>query len=161
MSNSPGLSHLDQRDQAHMVDVGAKQISSREAVAEALVVFPPAAFDLVKSGDLPKGGIVEPARIAAIQAAKRTSELIPMCHQLPLDSVEIDVVTDSRQSTIRITCTARATARTGVEMEAMVAASTAALVIYDMTKALSKGIVIERTRLLRKSGGKSGLWEAQ
>jgi len=161
MSNSPVLSHLDQRGQSHMVDVGNKPITAREAVAETLVVFPPAAFDLVKDGDLPKGGIVEPARIAAIQAAKRTSELIPMCHQLPLDSVEIEVVTDSRQSTIRITSTVRATARTGVEMEAMVAASTAALVVYDMTKALSKGIVIERTRLLRKSGGKSGLWEAQ
>jgi len=161
MSKSSELSHLDQKGQPQMVDVGDKKVNLRQATAEALVVFPEQAFCKILAGDNPKGGIIEPARIAGIQAAKKTADLIPMCHQLPLDSVAFDFTVMPDEFTLKIQCCARATAQTGVEMEAMVGASNAALVIYDMTKALSKGIEIKSTRLLEKSGGKSGPWQAQ
>lgn len=159
---SEPLSHLDAAGRAAMVDVGGKPVTEREAEAEALVLYPAAAYARICAGDLPKGGIVEPARLAGIQAAKRTAEWIPLCHVLPLDAVEVAVepLSDGRTG-LRVRCTARARARTGVEMEAMVGAAAAALTLYDMTKAVAREARIEGLRLLRKSGGKSGPWSAQ
>ncbi len=155
-------SHLDAEGRARMVDVGDKAVTRREAVAEAWVRFPAAVFARVLAGDLPKGGLVETARLAGVQAAKRTAELVPLCHLLPLDAVDVEVAPDPDGAPrLRVRCTARATARTGVEMEALVGASLAALTLYDMTKALDHGIVVEGVRLVRKSGGKSGTWRAQ
>ncbi|TAH38497.1 MAG: cyclic pyranopterin monophosphate synthase MoaC [Planctomycetota bacterium] len=154
--------HLDADQRARMVDVGSKAATVREAEAEALVLYPDDAYARILSGSLPKGGIVEPARLAGIMAAKRASEWIPLCHPLPLDAVEVavDPLSDGRPG-LRVRCCARATARTGVEMEAMVGAAAAALTLYDMTKSLARGARIEGLRLLRKSGGKSGAWQAQ
>jgi cyclic pyranopterin phosphate synthase len=162
MSDSPSLSHLADDGSPRMVDVGGKTPSARVAVAEALVRYPQAAFERVLAGDLPKGGIIEPARIAGIMAAKRTSELIPMCHGLLIEQVEVDIqpLADGRP-VFRVVCSASLTGKTGVEMEAMTGAAIAALTLYDMTKGLDKGIVVEKVRLLRKSGGKSGAWQAQ
>jgi cyclic pyranopterin monophosphate synthase len=162
MSEGFELSHLDESGQSRMVDVGDKQPSRREALAESRVRYPEAAFQKVVAGELPKGGIVEPARIAGIQAAKRTSDLIPMCHPLGLDHVEVKVTAESGgEPVLVVECLCRTSGRTGVEMEAMVGASVAALTLYDMCKALDKGICIESTRLLAKSGGKSGRWTSQ
>jgi cyclic pyranopterin phosphate synthase len=151
---SEKLSHYDDAGQAHMVDVSAKAVTRREAVAEAFVELSPAV--LVALPDNPKGNPLELARFAGIQAAKQTAALIPMCHPLALSFVDVQatVVTGG----VRIEATAATTAKTGVEMEAMVAASIAALTVYDMTKALDKGIRIREVALLRKSGGKSGEW---
>lgn len=158
MEQPPALSHLDARGRARMVDVGAKPVTAREAEAEALVVFPAAAFDRLLAGALPKGGLIEPARLAGIQAAKRTADLIPLCHPLALDAVEVEIDAVPERRALRVRCVARAQARTGVEMEAMTGAAGAALAIYDMSKALDHGIHVEGLRLLRKSGGKSGPW---
>lgn len=144
-----------------MVDVGAKAATRREAEAEAKVFFSAAAFERIQRGDLPKGALAEPARLAGILAAKRTSEWIPLCHPLFLDSVSVDIRLLPEAQAMEIRCTARCTGKTGVEMEAMVGAAAAALTVYDMTKALDKGSRIEGLRLLRKSGGKSGEWQAQ
>jgi cyclic pyranopterin phosphate synthase len=145
-----------------MVDVGDKSVTRREAEAEALVRYPGEAFQAVLAGEVPKGGVVEPARLAGLMAAKRTSDLIPMCHQVALDGVEVDIVPHpDGDPVLQVRCRAWTSARTGVEMEAMVGASVAALTLYDMTKALDKGIRLENVRLIRKSGGKSGTWEAQ
>lgn len=145
-----------------MVDVGAKSITRRTAEAEAVVRYPQEAFDLVLAGKVPKGGIVEPARVAGILAAKKTSELIPMCHGLALDVVQVLVdPLDDGSPGLRVRCSVAMEGRTGVEMEAMVGAAVAALTLYDMTKALDKGIVLENVRLLEKTGGKSGRWKAQ
>lgn len=145
-----------------MVDVGDKSLTRREAEAEALVRYPQQAFEAVLAGKVPKGGVVEPARLAGLMAAKRTSELIPMCHQIALDGVSVDITPqEGGEPVLQVRCRAWTSARTGVEMEAMVGASVAALTLYDMTKALDKGIFVENVRLLRKSGGKSGAWQAQ
>lgn len=146
------LSHYDQAGQAHMVDVSAKAETRREATASAFVELSPAVLAALHSN--PKGNPLEVARFAGIQAAKQTAHLIPMCHPLPLSFVEVqaEVVEDG----VRISATAATTAGTGVEMEAMVAASVAALTVYDMTKALDKSIRIRHVQLVRKSGGKSG-----
>ncbi len=145
-----------------MVDVGGKEPSRREAEAEAWVRFPPAAFRAVLEGRLPKGGLVETARLAGIQAAKKTAELIPMCHALALDEVQVDISAPSpEEPALRVRCRASVHARTGVEMEAMVGAAVAALTLYDMSKALDRGIWVEAVRLIAKSGGKSGSWAAQ
>jgi len=152
------LSHLDDQGRARMVDVGRKPVTLREAEAEARVVFPAGAYARLLDGDLPKGGVVEPARLAGIQAAKRTAELIPLCHPLALDRVEVEITAQEAERALVVRCTAQAEGRTGVEMEAMTGAAGAALTVYDMTKALDKGIRIEGLRLLRKSGGKSGPW---
>lgn len=156
------LSHVEPgRDgaESRMVDVSHKTPSAREAVAEAWVVFPPGVLPAVLKDGGPKGPILEVARVAGIQGAKRTGELIPMCHPLGLEHVEVkfDHATSDR---LRITCRAACTGRTGVEMEALTGAGMAALCIYDMTKALTKEIRIEGMRLLSKKGGKSGHWEA-
>jgi len=149
------LSHVDETGAARMVDVSAKGATHREAVASAVVHMEPAVLDAVMGATLPKGDALATARIAGIQAAKRTAEWIPLCHVLPLDWVGIDFVRDGRGE-LRITCAARTTARTGVEMEALVGASAAALTVYDMAKALDKSIEIGPIRLEHKTGGKSG-----
>lgn len=156
----PRLSHVVRSSagsHAVMVDVGKKAASEREALARARVVFPRGLRDRAWRGGGPKGPIAEVARVAGILAAKRTSELVPMCHSLALDHVEIELAPVGADG-IEVRCRARTTGRTGVEMEAMVGASLAALVVYDMTKALSKEIVLERVELLAKRGGKSGDW---
>lgn len=146
------LSHYDADGRARMVDISGKAPTRREATATALVALSPAVLDALPNN--PKGNPLEVARIAGIQAAKRTSELVPMCHPLPLSFV--DVVMELQPDGVHIRATAATTASTGVEMEAMVAASMAALTIYDMCKALDKGIVIREIALQKKSGGKSG-----
>jgi cyclic pyranopterin phosphate synthase len=149
------LTHFDAAGASRMVDVGAKPITSRMARASGRVRMQPATLELVRQGKLAKGDVLEVARLAGIMAAKRTGEWIPLCHTLALDSVEIafDFHGDDQVS---ILATARATARTGVEMEALVAVSAAALTIYDMCKAVDRGMVIEAIQLEEKSGGKSG-----
>jgi MoaE-MoaD fusion protein len=149
------LSHLDSQGEARMVDVSEKQVSERRARAEATVRMSPETARAVARGDSKKGDVLGTARIAAIQAAKRTAELIPLAHQLPLTHVEVDFGIDQDAGRIEIVAAARTADRTGVEMEAMTAAAVAALTIYDMTKALERGIEIGELRLLEKSGGKS------
>jgi cyclic pyranopterin monophosphate synthase len=139
-----------------MVDVGGKDVTRRTAVAGCRVVMAPATAARLADGDLPKGDALPVARIAGIQAAKRTPELIPLCHQVALTSVEVDVQVDAAAGEATITATASAADRTGVEMEALVAASTAALALYDMVKAVQKDVVVTDLRLLRKTGGRSG-----
>ena len=154
------LTHLDDAGRARMVDVGGKDMTARRAVARAVVRMSAATTAAVRDGDAPKGDVLGPARIAGIQAAKRTWELIPLCHQLPLSFVdvaaEIEVGDDS--GAVTLTAEARTTAQTGVEMEALTAASVAALTVYDMVKGLEKGVTIEQVALLEKSGGRSGDW---
>lgn len=156
---APRPSHLDESGRARMVDVGAKPATERTAVAEASVRMAPATRAAVLGGGLPKGDALAVARLAGIQAAKRTPEWIPLCHQIALTSVDVECA-PAGDDIITVTATARATDRTGVEMEALVAASAAALALYDMAKSVEKGIVIERVRLLSKTGGKSGDWSA-
>lgn len=141
-----------------MVDVGQKSITRRTATARAEVRFAPGVLARALAADAPKGEVLPVARVAAIQAAKRTAELIPMCHPLRLDKVGVTFEVHEALGMITVDATVTATDRTGVEMEALQAASTAALTIYDMTKSLSKGTRIEALRLLRKTGGKSGDW---
>ena len=155
----PRSSHLDAEGRARMVDVGAKTPTAREAVARGAVHLSEDALRAVVEGSAAKGDVLGIARIAGIQAAKRTSEWIPLCHPLPLESVEIAFRPDADGSLIEIEATARVTAKTGVEMEALVAVSAAALTIYDMCKSIDRGMRIEGVELLRKSGGKSGTYE--
>ena len=152
------LTHLDEHGTARMVDVGAKAQTARRAVARAIVRMDPATAARVAAGDAPKGDVLGTARIAGIQAAKRTGELIPLCHPLPLDHVDVDAAVDAPAGTVTITAEARVTARTGVEMEALTAASVAALTVYDMVKGIEKGVEIASVVLLEKSGGRSGDW---
>jgi cyclic pyranopterin phosphate synthase len=151
----PELTHLDERGQARMVDVGAKDITQRRAVARALVRMTPATAAAIAAGDAPKGDVLATARIAGIQAAKRTSELIPLCHPLPLDKVTVDAEVDAGAGLVTITAEARVTARTGVEMEALTAVSVAALTVYDMVKGIERGVEIASVVLVEKTGGKS------
>lgn len=153
------LTHFDASGQAHMVDVSGKEPTTREAVAEAVVVMAPETLALAQGGAA-KGDVLGVARLAGIMGAKRTADLIPLCHPLPLDRVAVDLVADPALPGVRITATARTTGRTGVEMEALTAASVAALTVYDMLKAAQKDMRIEGIRLLRKTGGKSGTFEA-
>ena len=153
------LTHFDERGAARMVDVGAKAETHRLAVAGGSIRMLPATLALVRSGTASKGDVLGVARIAAIQAAKRTAEWIPLCHPLPLDSLEVDFAPESAPPAIAIEARARTTAKTGVEMEALVAVSAAALAIYDMCKSIDRGMVIGAVRLVRKSGGKSGTYE--
>jgi cyclic pyranopterin phosphate synthase len=159
-----GLSHVrqaaDGRAAAHMVDVGTKPVRARSATALAVVRFPPGLLARVLAGRGPKGAVEEIARAAGILAAKRTGELIPMCHPLGLDHVAIDFRARG-EDVLEVRCRAACRGRTGVEMEALVGASLAALTIYDMTKSLDPAIVIERVALLEKRGGKSGPWKAR
>lgn len=150
------LSHLDARGEARMVDVGAKPVTSREAAARAEVRMAAGTVKLLAAGGLPKGDAFAAARLAGILAAKRTDELIPLCHSLPVSSV--DVQFKMRRNAVVIDTRARVEGRTGVEMEALVAASVAALTLYDMAKAVDKGIVIGPIYLISKTGGRSGAW---
>jgi cyclic pyranopterin phosphate synthase len=162
MSDSPTspLTHFDATGQAHMVDVGAKAETARIARASGRIRMQPATFALIESGSVKKGDVLGIARIAAIQAAKRTSDLIPLCHPIPLTRVAIDFELDAPTTTITCTATAETFGRTGVEMEALTACAGALLTIYDMCKAADRGMVIDDIRLLEKAGGKSGHWTA-
>lgn len=152
------LTHLDDTGAAHMVDVSAKADSVREAVAEGRITMSAKALAAIREGSAKKGDVLATARIAGIMAAKKTSELIPLCHPLMLSKVSVDFVFED--DGIRATALVRLTGPTGVEMEAMTAVSVALLTIYDMAKALDKGMVISGIRLLSKSGGKSGAWKS-
>jgi indole-3-glycerol phosphate synthase len=152
----PDLSHVDTHGRARMVDVSAKAETDRVAVAGARVVMKPETLVRVQAGEIAKGDVLATARIAGIMAAKRTAELIPLCHPLALTSVEVELVCVPERSAVEITASCRLNGRTGVEMEALTAASVAALTIYDMCKAIDRGMTVTDVRLLRKSGGKSG-----
>lgn len=152
------LTHLDAAGHARMVDVGGKAQTQRLAVARGHIAMSPSALAAIRDGAVPKGDVLAAARIAGIMAAKKTGELIPLCHPLALDAVTIDfALTDQGVS---VTASASLTGRTGVEMEALTAVSVALLTIYDMAKAIDKGMVIEQVRLIEKRGGKSGDWKA-
>lgn len=155
---SKRLTHLDDSGTARMVDVGAKPATARMARAGGIIRMSAEALAAIRAGDAPKGDVLGAARIAAIMAAKKTGDLIPLCHPLSLDAVDVEFAFED--DGLRVTTTAALTGRTGVEMEAMVAASVALLTIYDMAKALDKGMVIGEVRLLEKIGGKSGHWVA-
>jgi cyclic pyranopterin phosphate synthase len=150
------LTHLDSAGAARMVDVSAKPETERVAIARARVRMSPATAAAVAEGD-----VIAVARIAAIQAAKRTDELIPLAHSLPLSAVDADVAVDADAGLVTITCTATVIGRTGVEMEAMVGASVGALTVYDMVKGIERGVVVERVELLEKRGGRSGHWRRE
>lgn len=152
------LTHIDESGAARMVDVGSKSATARRAVASGRITMSPEALAAIREGNAPKGDVLATARIAGIMAAKRTGELIPLCHPLGLEAVTIDFAYE--EDAIRATATASLTGKTGVEMEAMTAASIALLTIYDMAKAIDKGMVIDGVRLIAKSGGKSGDWSA-
>jgi cyclic pyranopterin phosphate synthase len=156
----PGLSHLDSSGEANMVDVGAKAETERLAVAEGVVTMRPETLRAILAGDAKKGDVIGTARIAGIMAAKRTHELIPLCHPLLLTRVSVDIHPDDALPGLRVTATARVTGRTGVEMEALTAASVACLTIYDMAKAIDRGMVLGGIRLVEKRGGKSGDYRA-
>ena len=153
------LTHIDAEGRAHMVDVADKPITRRVCVARGAVRMAPETLARIAEGRIAKGDVLATARIAGIQAAKRTDEWIPLCHSLSLDSIDVDLVPEPASARVRIEATARAHARTGVEMESLVAVSAAALVIYDMCKAIDRGMVLEAVHLVSKSGGKSGNWQ--
>jgi cyclic pyranopterin phosphate synthase len=157
MSSQPAVSHLNEKGEVHMVEVGQKPVTLRRAVAEARVAVSKEVRQAVFEGTLPKGDVGAVVRLAGIMAAKRTPELIPLCHPLPLSGIDVDL--DLCEGGIAITAEVRTTARTGVEMEAMAAASVAALALYDMIKGLDRGAVIGPLQLLEKSGGRSGEWQ--
>jgi cyclic pyranopterin phosphate synthase len=150
------LTHLDERGRIRMVDVGAKPVTRREAIARGEIRMAPATLDAIVGGKLKKGEALAAARIAGIMAAKRTHEMIPLCHQIALEVVEVDFTPDAANSALEIQARAVTDARTGVEMEALVAVSAAALTIYDMAKAIDKAMVIGAIRLVSKHGGRSG-----
>ncbi|MBW2313389.1 MAG: cyclic pyranopterin monophosphate synthase MoaC [Deltaproteobacteria bacterium] len=155
------LTHLDAEGRARMVDVGGKPVTERECVARGQVRMASVTLDAIREGKILKGDVFATARLGAIQAAKRTHEWIPLAHPLPLDLVDVELVPDPGAEggpCVRIEAIARATARTGVEMEALVAVTAAGLVVYDMCKAIDRGMTIEAVRLVRKQGGKSGEW---
>jgi cyclic pyranopterin phosphate synthase len=155
------LSHLDEHGRASMVDVSPKDPTERVASAEAVIVLSEEAFKLALSGEAPKGDVLATARIAGIMAAKKTSELIPLCHPLALSHAGIEFAPDDERSALKIVASVKTVGPTGVEMEALTAASVAALTVYDMIKAVDRSAVIESVRLLSKSGGKSGTYEAE
>ncbi len=154
-----GLSHLDEQGRARMVNVGEKPVTERVCVARATLQMQAATLAAIGEGRTPKGDVFATARLAGIQAAKRTGEWIPLAHPLLLDAVEVTFEADPAGPCVRALATVRAHARTGVEMEALLAAAAAALTIYDMCKALDRGMTISEIALLQKSGGKSGVWE--
>jgi cyclic pyranopterin phosphate synthase len=155
---SDELSHIDSKGQAHMVDVSDKAVTRRVCIARGAVRMAPETLEKISDGSLPKGDVLATARIAGIQAAKRTSDWIPLCHPLPLDGLDLELVPDPAGSRVWIEARAEAHARTGVEMEALVAVSAAGLTVYDMCKAVDRGMTIDSVHLVRKEGGKSGVW---
>ena len=159
--NSDRLTHLDDAGRAHIVDVTEKAVTAREATARSCVRMQAATLNAILEGDIPKGDVLAVARIAGIQAAKKCSELIPLCHPLPLSSVKIDLVPDEDLPGVRIEASCKVTGQTGVEMEALTAASIAALTLYDMCKAMDRGMTIENTQLTHKLGGVSGEWQRE
>jgi len=166
MNDSPaspaaaGLTHFDAQGQAHMVDVGAKAETRRIALATGSIRMQPATLAVIAAGSAKKGDVLGVARIAAIQAAKRTSELVPLCHPLPLTHVQVDFALDAAAGAVHCTVQAETLGRTGVEMEALTAVQVGLLTVYDMVKAIDRGMVMEGIRVLEKHGGKSGSWTA-
>ena len=158
---SDGLTHLDERGQAHMVNIGEKAMTHRVCVARSEVQMAAATLAAIVDGTAAKGDVLATARIAGIQAAKRTPEWIPLAHPMPIDSVTVELVPDQAAGCLRIEARVEAHWRTGVEMEAMVAAAAAGLTIYDMCKAIDRGMQVDAVRLVSKSGGKSGLWQRE
>lgn len=152
------LTHLDAEGRARMVNVGEKAVTHRVCVARCEVHMASDTLARISAGEMPKGDVLATARIAGIQAAKRTGEWIPLCHPLPLDSVEVHFEADPARALVAVEARAEAHWKTGVEMEALVAASAAALTLYDMCKAIDRGMTIEAVRLVAKAGGKSGVW---
>jgi cyclic pyranopterin phosphate synthase len=154
--SDPKLTHLDEHGRVHMVDVGAKPDTERIAIAKGEVHMKPETLDLIRAGEIKKGDVLTVAQIAGISASKRTSELIPLCHPLPLTKVDVDLALDDTLPGVTITATAKTIGKTGVEMEALTAVSVAALTVYDMTKAAEKTMRIQNIRLVEKHGGRSG-----
>ena len=159
MSGQSGLTHIDASGEAHMVDVGDKADTTRIATAEGHVKMAPATLRLILEGNAKKGDVIGTARLAGIMAAKQTSNLIPLCHPLMLTKVSVDITEDAALPGLRVTATAKLTGKTGVEMEALTAVSVACLTIYDMAKAVDRGMEITGVRLTEKRGGKSGVWK--
>ena len=153
------FTHLDEQGKMRMVDVGEKPVTLRQATASCLVSVGPKVFSLLMSGNLPKGDVWAAARLAGIMAAKNTAQLIPLCHQLPLSGIDISFTPNPKENTVTILAQARTHAQTGVEMEALTAAAVAALTIYDMCKAVDRGLVIRELQLEEKSGGASGVYQ--
>ncbi len=158
LTPSTQLSHLNANGEAHMVDVSAKADTARTAIAQSQVLLTPAIVAAITDNNLPKGDLFATVRIAGIQAAKKCSDLIPLCHPLPLSKITVDI--ELQGDSLVITALCKTTGKTGVEMEALTAASVAALTVYDMCKGLDKGMVIRQTKLLEKTGGKSGDWSS-
>ena len=155
------LTHIDETGAAHMVDVGDKAVTGRTAIARGTVTMLPATLALIRSGQAKKGDVIATARIAGIMAAKRTHELIPLCHPLAITKAAIEIEADDTLPGLVVTATVKVSGQTGVEMEALTACSVACLTVYDMAKAVDRGMVIGGIRLLSKSGGKSGDWHAE
>ncbi len=156
-----GLTHLDRTGAANMVDVGDKAVTERVAVAEGAVVMAPATLDAIRAGNARKGDVIGTARIAGIMAAKRTAELIPLCHPLALTKVSVEIEAVDALPGLRVRATAKVSGQTGVEMEALTAVTVACLTIYDMAKAIDRGMTITGIHLLEKSGGRSGTWRKE
>ncbi len=152
------LSHLNQAGEVHMVDVGDRQPTRREAHARGTISMQADTLDLIRRGETPKGDLLATARIAAIQAAKRTWELIPLCHPLPLSGMDVSIATDADLPGLVLSCRCRTTGQTGVEMEAMTAVSIGLLTLYDMLKAVDPGMTIGAIQLMHKDGGRNGVW---
>jgi len=155
------LTHLSSRGEARMVDISAKPATERVAVAQGHVVMQPKTLAILRKGNAKKGDVLGAARIAGIQAAKRTHELIPLCHPLPISQIEIDIAPDAKLPGVTVRARVKVAGKTGVEMEALTAVSVACLTIYDMVKALERGMLIEGIRLIEKSGGSSGHYRAE
>jgi len=160
MNKDQPLTHLDSRGEARMVDVGDKAVTSRVAVARAQIRMKPETLSVILASELSKGDALATARIAAIQAAKKTSDLIPLCHPLPITKVSVELRADHALPGIIIEVTCKVRGQTGIEMEALTAASVAALTVYDMAKSIDRGMVIEQVMLIEKSGGKTGEWRS-
>ena len=154
------LTHFDDKGEAHMVDVSEKQITSRVAVAKGSITMEPETLELITEGRAKKGDVLGVARLAGIMAAKKTHDLIPLCHPLALSKVSLDLTSDTENNCVLIEATVKTTGQTGVEMEALTAVSVAGLTVYDMVKAVDKSMVISNVRLVLKDGGKTGLFEA-
>ncbi|MGM0412881.1 MAG: cyclic pyranopterin monophosphate synthase MoaC [Pseudomonadota bacterium] len=155
------LTHFNAAGEAHMVDVGDKAETERVAVAEGRIRMAPETLERIRAGDHAKGDVLGIARVAGIMGSKRTADLVPLCHPLPLTALEVDLTPEDEPAAVRVEATARTTGRTGVEMEALTAVQVALLTIYDMCKAVDRGMVMDGVRLLEKRGGKSGSWRAE
>jgi cyclic pyranopterin phosphate synthase len=158
---SEKLTHFDRQGQAHMVDVGSKEMTQRVAITSGRILMAPATLELITSGGHKKGDVLGIARIAGIMASKKTADLVPLCHPLPLTHVSIDFEMDRERCAVLATCRCETRGQTGVEMEALCAVQTALLTIYDMCKAVDRGMVIDAVQLEHKSGGKSGDWDRE